>query len=95
MVMTLIHNVESHQNFIRLLKEENKLQYWNLGPKTQEEWLQILSVLECFREGDGNRLRLILDGYAGLISIYLVESDKQMITRLQRAAERMEHVETK
>lgn len=86
--MTLIRNVVSHKNFIRLLQKEDKLGMFNLGPHTEKEWFKILEVLECFRERDAKEIdyaieQLRLDG------IQPEHPTIDCLNRLKKAAEKM------
>ena len=50
----------------------------------------LLSVVGAFRPGDAELLRLIRTGYSGWLESLLTQEDKDMLARLQAAAERLE-----
>jgi len=56
----------------------------------RDSYPAMLAVLGQFEPGDSERLRLLIEGYSGLISACMTEKDKQMLTRLQIAADLME-----
>jgi hypothetical protein len=58
--MNLIAETHGHKHFINHLKKEGKIKYFNLGPRSEEEWFKILEVLEKMRYVDEKLLENII-----------------------------------
>jgi hypothetical protein len=82
--MTLISDIHHHAYFLKEIIKEGKLNYINVGPDSNEEWMIILKVLEAFEKGDAQRLERIKEDHQNNGVDYL------MMKRLAEAAKLME-----